>query len=103
MAADVLHGAGYDTVMLGAGLPDVALALALKRHRPAIVAFSTTIAVADGFAETAAMVHELLPTAQVITGGAANPNLPWTISAHHFARLDGLLVAVDALLAARRN
>jgi len=103
MAADVLHGAGYDTVMLGAGLPDSALALALTRHRPAMVAFSVTMPVSEAFAETVTMVHELLPAAQVITGGAANPNLPWTISAHHLVRLDGLLVVVDALLAARRN
>jgi methanogenic corrinoid protein MtbC1 len=103
MAADVLHGAGYDTLVLGAGLPDSELVPALERHQPAIVAFSLTMPVADAFAETAAMVHEVLPTAQVLTGGAANPNLPWTIAAHHLERLDGLLAVVDALLAAQRN
>ena len=98
MANDVLYGAGYNTVLLGGGIPDTALSAALLRHQPALVALSSTMAFPDAFAATCAVIHETLPAAQLIAGGAAArrplPNVP----ARYVDRLDGLLATVDAIL-----
>ena len=53
-------------------------------------------------AAAANLIHETLPDARVITGGATARALPPTIAAHYVARLDGLLGAVDAILAPAR-
>jgi RNA polymerase sigma-70 factor, ECF subfamily len=71
MANDVLYGAGYDAVMLGGGVPDTALSAALLRHQPALVALSSTMAFPNAFAATCGVIHETLPAAQLIVGGAA--------------------------------
>jgi methanogenic corrinoid protein MtbC1 len=99
MAHDVLHGAGYNTVLLGSGMPDAALSAALIRHAPEIVALSSTMQNAETFARTATMVHERLPATQIITGGAAAPMLPREIPAHHVEKLDGLAATVENMLA----
>jgi len=98
MANDVLYGAGYKTILLGGGIPDEALAAALLRHQPAIVALSATMPSTGSFAATSTVVRETLPSAQLITGGAAAPRLPANITALHVGRLDGLLAAVDSVL-----
>jgi methanogenic corrinoid protein MtbC1 len=102
MAHDVLRGAGYRTVLLGGEIPDRALAGALKRHRPAIVALSSTMTFPDSLAERASLIGEVLPSAQVIAGGAATERLPGNVAVRHVARLDELLAAVDAMLGPRR-
>ncbi len=100
MAGDVLRAAGYHTVVLvaGAGLPDDALRSALLVHRPAIVGLSATMPVSADFVATASMVHELLPEAALITGGAAGVSMPAGVVAEHITRLDGLVATVDAIL-----
>jgi hypothetical protein len=54
-------------------------------------------------AAAANLVHETLPAARLITGGATGRQLPPTIAAHYVARLDGLLDAVDAVLGRGRR
>ena len=98
MASDVLHGAGYNTVLLGGGVPDTALSAALLRHQPEIVALSSTMAFPDAFATTSAVIRETLPAAELIVGGAGARRLPPNLPGHYVDRLDGLLAAVGAML-----
>jgi hypothetical protein len=98
MANDVLHGAGYDTVLLGGGITDEALSAALLKHRPAMVALSSTVAFPDALAATCAAIHETLPAAQLLIGGAAARKPLGNVPARYVQRLDGLLATVDAML-----
>jgi RNA polymerase sigma-70 factor (ECF subfamily) len=103
MANDVLSGAGYRTLLLGGGVPAAALSAALERHQPAVVALSSTVARPASLAATANLIHETLPTAKLITGGATARGLPQRVNVHRVERLDGLLDAVDAALGASRE
>jgi methanogenic corrinoid protein MtbC1 len=98
MANDVLSGAGYRTLLLGGGVPEEALSAALERHQPAVVALSSTVAPSASLAATANLIHETLPTAKLITGGATARGLPQRINVHYVERLDGLLDTVDTTL-----
>jgi methanogenic corrinoid protein MtbC1 len=98
MANDVLYGAGYRTVLLGAGVPDVALGSALLRHRPRIVAVSSTMDAPDEFAAVARVVGEALPEAQMIIGGKSGRAAPSVVPTHNVDRLDGLLAVVESIL-----
>jgi len=100
MANEVLYGAGYETVMLGPGVPGQDLSAALLRHQPAIVALSSTIPDAEALRATAKMVRHTLPGARLLTGGAAAQILAPGIPTRHVARLDGLLDATEAVLEA---
>jgi RNA polymerase sigma-70 factor (ECF subfamily) len=102
MASAVLCGAGYDTLLLGCGVPAAALTGALLRHRPALVALSSSIPRPASLAATANLIHETLPGAQLITGGATARQLPPNIAARYVERLDGLLDTVDTILAPSR-
>jgi methanogenic corrinoid protein MtbC1 len=102
MASAVLYGAGYDTLLLGSGVPAAALNAALLRHRPAVVALSSSIPRPASLVAAAKLIHETLPTAQLITGGATARQLPASIAARYVERLDGLLDAVDVILAPTR-
>jgi RNA polymerase sigma-70 factor, ECF subfamily len=103
MANDVLYGAGYDTVLLGAGIPDSTLRAALIRHRPAIVALSSTMASPQVFASTAAVIHETLPATHLVVGGAGAQRVPGGVQAHYVDRLDALLATVKGLLRPRKQ
>ena len=102
MAGAVLYGAGYHTLLLGGGVPDVALRAGLLRHRPDVVALSSTMPRPASLAATAHLIHETLPAAHLITGGATARQLPPSFAAHYVERLDGMLGAVDAILAPTR-
>jgi methanogenic corrinoid protein MtbC1 len=99
MASAVMSGAGYDTLLLGSGVPEAALVAALLRHQPAVVALSSSMPRPAALAATANLIHETLPAARLITGGATARQLPPNITAHYVERLDGLLDAVDAIMA----
>jgi RNA polymerase sigma-70 factor (ECF subfamily) len=98
MAGAVLYGAGYDTLLLGSGVPEEALKGALLRHRPTIVALSSSMPRPAALAATANLIHGILPAAHLITGGATARQLPANITAHHVERLDLMLSTVDAVL-----
>ena len=98
MASAVLYGAGYDTRLLGGGVPEAALRAALLRHRPAVVALSSSMPRPASFAATANLIHKTLPEAHLVTGGAMARQLPPNIAAQYVERLDGMLGAVGAML-----
>lgn len=75
MAADLLDDAGYDTVMLGPDVPTPALEDIVIEHRPALVAFTVTMAAAAANlrrAIDAATAGD--PPAAVIVGGRGRPS-----------------------------
>jgi len=102
MASAVLYGAGYDTLLLGSGVPEAALRAALRRHQPAVVALSSSMPRPASLTATANLIHTALPTARLITGGATARQLPPSIAANYVERLDGLLDAVDVIMARGR-
>jgi hypothetical protein len=54
---------------------------------------------ADSLAAASNLIHETLPAATLITGGATARAPPPTIAAHYVERLDGLFGTLDAILA----
>jgi RNA polymerase sigma-70 factor (ECF subfamily) len=100
MAAGVLDGAGYNTVLLGGGIADTTLGRALSTHRPDLIALTSTMPPRRSLATTTGLIRETLPDAHLIIGGAAAERLPPNVNAHHVPRLDGLLETVDELLGA---
>ncbi len=102
MASAVLCGAGYETLLLGSGVPAEALNAALLRHRPAVVALSSSMPCPASLVAAANLIHETLPAARLITGGSTARQLPANIGAHYVPRLDGLLDAVDMVMAHTR-
>jgi RNA polymerase sigma-70 factor (ECF subfamily) len=102
MASAVLYGAGFDTLLLGSGVPAAALNAALLRHRPAVVALSSSISRPASLLATTNLIQETLPTAQLITGGTTARQLPPDIPAYYVERLDGLVPAVNAILGPSR-
>lgn len=103
MAGDVLDGAGYVTYNLGTGVPPGSLADALRRHRPALVALSTTMPWPGELAEAIDQIRSVLPDAEVLIGGAAARTAPPALAAglHIVPRLVDLLPAAETALARR--
>lgn len=101
MANQVLYGAGYRTVLLGAGVPNSALSAALIRHQPSVVAISATMMLPDGFGAAMATVRETLPGAHLVIGGAAAMDLTAPADAHRLQRLSGLVEDIGAVLERR--
>jgi RNA polymerase sigma-70 factor (ECF subfamily) len=98
MAEEVLSGAGYRTTLLASGVPEATLKAALLRHRPAIVAVSSSMHLGGALAATANIVHDTLPSTQLIAGGPRAHDLPPNIRTHQIERLDQMLVTVERLL-----
>jgi RNA polymerase sigma-70 factor (ECF subfamily) len=98
MARDVMAGAGYDTVMLGAVASPPLFRAALAYHRPAIVALSTTMPHARTLAAAVAAIRDAFPTTHIILGGAAARSLGSDRSARHVARVDAIVETAEVLL-----
>jgi methanogenic corrinoid protein MtbC1 len=103
MVYDLLRGAGYTTVCLGAGVPRSSLIAALERHRPALVGLSATMAFPAELEETIESVFAVLPAVQVVIGGAAAEILPPRACVHLVPLLTDLLDAVDVALRGKRE
>lgn len=70
MAADLLHGGGYDTRFLGADVPLDALGLAVERHVPDVVCLSTTMPDFEPLVwECAEYLEAIRPEAAMLLGG----------------------------------
>jgi methanogenic corrinoid protein MtbC1 len=70
MAASLMVHAGYDVRLLGADLPLSTLPTALRIHRAAVVAFTTSTSTTAAHLPTAIdLVHQHDPAAGVIIGG----------------------------------
>jgi DNA-binding CsgD family transcriptional regulator/methanogenic corrinoid protein MtbC1 len=74
MVADVLEGAGYDVLSLGADVPLEALSGFVIDHRPAVtgLGFRVVTGVSDTWQAIHA-VHEASPAPRIMLGGAAVP------------------------------
>ena len=70
MVGNLLSGAGYWTVMLGADVPAEALVASVMRHQPDVICMSATMPALSGQVfDTIAQVHAAYPTAQFVIGG----------------------------------
>ncbi len=98
MAGSVLAGAGYDTVVVAPGTTTAQLRIELDRHRPAMVALSTTMSHPGTLAATLGVIHDTVPGAHTITGGSAAPDVGPDATVHHVARLDTMVSTVTGLL-----
>jgi MerR family transcriptional regulator, light-induced transcriptional regulator len=74
MIADVLEGAGYDVLFLGADVPLEALSRFVSKHRPAVtgLGFGFTTGV-DDIWQTIHAVHRASPAPRIMLGGAGVP------------------------------
>jgi len=76
MVADVLEGAGYRVIYLGADVPNDALLAAVARHRPSIVGLSASLTlVLPAVHRAIAAIAASDPEIHVIVGGAAAAHL----------------------------
>jgi MerR family transcriptional regulator, light-induced transcriptional regulator len=70
MVSNLLSGAGYWIVMLGADVPPDALVASVLRHRPDVICLSTTMPALSGrVLDSIAQVQAAWPTAQFVIGG----------------------------------
>jgi len=70
MVGNLLSGAGYWTVMLGADVPAEALVASVIRHRPEVICMSATMpAVSGHLLDSIAQVQAAYPMAQFVIGG----------------------------------
>jgi methanogenic corrinoid protein MtbC1 len=98
MADAVLRGAGYQPVFLGAGVPVAALAEAVARHRPAIVAFSTTMAFPLELETALRAVLERDPQVRLLVGGASSALAPPSLPTAQVSGMGELIGAVEQAL-----
>jgi methanogenic corrinoid protein MtbC1 len=71
MAADVLEGAGFETIYLGADTPTEGLVASLLEHRPNVLALGGTASwSAAKLVETIAVVRKAAPALPIVLGGA---------------------------------
>jgi len=99
MVADVLEGAGFEVLFLGADVPSTALYEFVAEHKPAVVGLtSTQVSDAPRLAVAIVAVHHAHPVAQIMTGGNGVPVewrdalYPWVSDAA------AVLAAVERLL-----
>jgi diguanylate cyclase (GGDEF)-like protein len=105
LAADVLEGAGYDVLYLGADVPLAALMDACRIHQPDVLGF--TVSMGLNVPTMIWEIHELTELEQpprVITGGrAAASAVKQGLSAPVVERCDQVLAVIKRLLAAPRS
>jgi diguanylate cyclase (GGDEF)-like protein/PAS domain S-box-containing protein len=74
MAADVLEGAGFDVLFLGADVPLDALRGFVAEHQPAVIGLGFGIATnVSHLAEAIQAIHEVSPEPRIMLGGRAVP------------------------------
>jgi len=104
MVCDVLDGLGYETVYLGPDTPSDAVADAVLRHSPRLVALSLTLPQDVVELEHAvAAVAAADPTVSVMIGGLGIPERlrdysGYAVDAEHVDDVARLLLARDAML-----
>jgi methanogenic corrinoid protein MtbC1 len=75
MVSNLLSGAGYWIVMLGADVPTHALVASVLRHRPDVICMSATMPAMSGrVVDSIAQVQAAWPTAQFVIGGRGLSN-----------------------------
>jgi diguanylate cyclase (GGDEF)-like protein len=100
MVADVLEGAGFDVLYLGADVPTGALVEFIRQHEPAIVGLSLSFGGASGkLVETIAAIHDAQAETRILLGGdGVAPGLrelgyPWLDSSDVISAVEGMLGA----------
>jgi methanogenic corrinoid protein MtbC1 len=74
MVADVLEGAGFEVLYLGADVPSGALRAFVAEHMPAIVGLTSTQASdAPRLAQAIVAIHEVNPAGRIMLGGNGVP------------------------------
>jgi diguanylate cyclase (GGDEF)-like protein len=99
MVTDVLEGAGFDVICLGADVPPAALHSFVAEHEPAIIGLSSARVLGSAsLAEAVTAVHAGSPASRIVLGGHGVPvawrdsGCPWVASA------DEVLDVVERLL-----
>lgn len=71
MIADVLEGAGYDVLFLGADTPASALVASVARHRPHLVALGATgPGTGERLTEAITALRQIAPALPIVVGGS---------------------------------
>jgi diguanylate cyclase (GGDEF)-like protein len=100
MVADVLEGAGFHVLYLGADVPVESLQRAVAEHRPALVGLSASVG-AESLVDSVLAIHDAYPDARILLGGKGVPPVlreagyPWLNSS-----MDVLAVVERLLLEA---
>lgn len=100
MVADVLEGAGFEVIYLGADLPVDSLRAVVQKHQPAIVGLTFGIS-ADvaALAESLWVISEVSPLTRIMLGGRAVPPTLADAGYASVARSMDVLPVVERLLA----
>ena len=98
MVSNLLSGAGYWIVMLGADVPAEALVASVLRHRPDVICLSTTMPALSGqVLESIQQVRAACPSAQFVIGGRGlTSQLQSQAGVEICQRVSGVVEAVDA-------
>jgi MerR family transcriptional regulator, light-induced transcriptional regulator len=98
MVSNLLSGAGYWIVMLGADVPAEALVASVLRHRPDVICLSTTMPALSGqVLESVQQVRAAYPSAQFVIGGRGlTSQLQSQAGVEICQRVSGVVEAVDA-------
>ena len=74
MVADVLEGAGFDVLLLGADVPIDALREFVAEHQPAVIGLGFGIATnVSHLAQAILAIHQVSPAPRIMLGGRAVP------------------------------
>jgi diguanylate cyclase (GGDEF)-like protein len=100
MVADVLEGAGFDVVHLGADMPVSSLTAYVEENEPAVVGLSVGMAVEiSGLADTLGAIHDCAPATRIMLGGRAVPPGFRVGGYPYLETSQGVVQVVEALLA----
>ena len=100
MVANLLRGAGYDVVMLGADVPAIALAAAARRLDAQVICMSLTMpGPADQVLNAIDEVRRAIPSAAFVVGGGGM-SVEWQLRSdvHVCRRVSEAVEAVDAMV-----
>jgi methanogenic corrinoid protein MtbC1 len=102
MVADVLEGAGFPVLLLGADVPTDALLELLERRYASVCGLSATMPEARArLVETVRLIEDLMPEVRVIVGGQAGARVaPLGPTAAAVEDVASVVEAADALLQA---
>ncbi len=101
MIADVLEGAGFDVLYLGADVPVDSLRASVLRHRPEVVGLAYGMAGDPGcLMDSLRAIDECAPETRFIVGGRAVPAALQTAGGPYVKDSLEVVGVVDALLAA---
>lgn len=99
MVADLLEGAGFDVLYLGADVPVQSLARSVAQHGPALVGLAFGIASdVSSLADSIVAIHEQVPDTRIMLGGRAVPlglrtGYPYVASSIELVRIVEQLLA----------